>query len=117
VHDFDRLVDEVQSFVEERDWEQFHTPRNTAVCLSVEASELLELYLWVIDGQPSAGTAPPQSRVEEEVGDVLISLLNFCAVTGVNPLDAARRKLKALHGKYPVQLARGSAVKDPTRAE
>ncbi len=119
-HAFDALHEAVAAFAEARDWRQFHTPRNLATCLAVEASELLELFMWTRDGEgphpPGAG--PPDARaVEDEVADVLISLLNFCAVSGVNPLAAARRKLAALEHKYPVALARGSAIKDPTRAD
>ena len=115
-HDFDRLKTAVKSFVEARDWEQFHTAKNTAICLSVEASELLELYLWSVEGQGAAAPGaepPPTQRIEEEVGDVLISLLNFCDVTGIDPIKAAREKLVDLARKYPVELARGSAVKSP----
>ena len=115
-HGFDKLKSTVKSFVEARDWEQFHTPKNTAICLSIEASELLELYLWSLDGDAKAapGSGPPsQVRLEEEVGDVLISLLNFCDVTGIDPIAAAASKLVDLERKYPVELARGSAVKSP----
>jgi NTP pyrophosphatase (non-canonical NTP hydrolase) len=120
MHSFDRLTADLKAFVDARDWAQFHTPKNTAICLSVEASELLELYLWSLDGdaKPAPGAGPPvRSRIEEEVGDVLISLINFCDVTGIDPLDAARRKLAALEHKYPAELARGSAAKNPGATE
>jgi len=106
----------LDTFARERDWRQFHSPRNLAACLSVEAGELLELYLWTRDGDgphpPGAGPPEP-GRVREEVGDVLLSLLNFCIMAGVDPLAAAEEKLAALSLKYPVALARGSAVKSP----
>ncbi len=119
-HPFDTLRADVAAFVAAREWRQFHSPRNLATCLAVEASELLELFMWTREGEgphpPGAGP-PPHEAIEGEVADVLISLLNFCAVSGVDPLAAARAKLAALEQKYPVSLARGSAVKDPTRAE
>jgi len=115
----DRLIalrQALDAFAHERDWRQFHSPRNLAACLSVEASELLELYLWTRDGDgphpPGAGPPDPR-RVREEIGDVLLSLLNFCIVAGVDPLSAAEEKLAALSLKYPVALTRGSAVKSP----
>ena len=115
-HGFDTLRAALRSFVSARDWEQFHTPKNTAICLSIEASELLELYLWSLDGdtKPAPGSGPPpRTRIEEEVGDVLISLLNFCEVAGIDPITAATEKLVDLERKYPVELARGSAEKSP----
>ena len=113
---FDVLADRVRAFVDERDWEKFHTPKNLAMCLSVETSELLELYQWQLSGDgeahPGAG-APPQYRVEEEVGDVLISLINFCNATGIDPIQAATSKLEKVKIKYPVEQIKGSA-KRPT---
>lgn len=106
----------LDQFARDRDWRQFHSPRNLAACLSVEAAELLELYMWTREGDgphpPGAGPPDPQ-RVREEVGDVLLCLLNFATVTGVDLLTAAEEKLDALGRKYPVALARGSAVKSP----
>ena len=100
--EFDVLKQEVSAFVAERDWQKFHTPKNLAMCLSVETSELLELYQWQLSCadsvQPGAG-APSQSRVEEEVGDVLISLINFCNATGIDPIDAAANKLEKVKEK------------------
>tara|TARA_B100000674_G_C37780696_1_gene887056 strand:+ start:404 stop:763 length:360 start_codon:yes stop_codon:yes gene_type:complete len=110
--EFERLSERVSAFVEERDWAKFHTPKNLAMCLSVEASELVELYQWQLFGEgathPGAG-APPQSRVEEEVGDVLISLINFCNATGIDPIEAAMAKLERVKLKYPVESIKGSA--------
>lgn len=113
------LAAALDTFAQARDWRQFHTPKNLATCLSVEASELLELFLWTRDGAgphpPGAGPPDPQ-RVRDEVGDVLISLLNFAAVSGLGVdglLTAAEDKFARLAQKYPVDLARGSAVKSP----
>ena len=115
----------LNAFARERDWRQFHSPRNLAACLSVEAAELLELYLWTRDDRsdvgdgrdeppPPPGAGPPDpQRVREEVGDVLLCLLNFATVAGVDLLAAGEAKLAALAGKYPVELSRGSAVKSP----
>ena len=109
---FEELTMSVQDFVTERDWAKFHTPKNLAMCLSVEASELLELYQWQLVGagevHPGAGPPPPW-RVEEEVGDVLISLLNFCSATGINPISAAKAKLEKVKLKYPIEQIKGSA--------
>lgn len=113
-HPYDALRARLVTFVAERDWKQFHSPRNLAACLSVEAGELLELYMWTRDGEgphpPGAGP-PDRLKVEAEAADVLISLLNFCAEADIDLLAAAERKLVAIERKYPVAQARGVALR------
>jgi len=117
-HPYDELRARLRRFVEAREWAPFHTPKNLATCLSVEASELLELYTWTRDGDgphpPGAGP-PDEARVREEVADVFMCLLNFAHEAGVDLASAAQDKLDVLEKKYPVELARGSAVKNPGR--
>lgn len=119
----DRLADlqsRLAAFTKARDWGQFHTPRNLAACLSVEAAELLELYMWTREGpgpHPPGAGPPPESRIREEVADIMISLLNFADAVGVDPVQAALDKMNVLENKYPVHLARGSAVKASVREE
>ncbi|MEE2786060.1 MAG: nucleotide pyrophosphohydrolase [Myxococcota bacterium] len=113
-HSFDALRERLRTFVRERDWAQFHSPKNLAICLSVEAGELLEHYTWTREGTgphpPGCGT-PDQSAVADEAADVLLSLLNFCEAAEVDLLSAAHAKLDRLATKYPLETARGSAVK------
>jgi NTP pyrophosphatase (non-canonical NTP hydrolase) len=119
MHPFDLLTSRLSDFVAAREWRQFHTPRDMAMCLNVEAAELLELFLWTREGPGPhpAGAAPPsKAPLEEEAADVLISLLGFCDVAGIDLLDATARKLTALEDKYPVEHARGSAVKMDRRS-
>lgn len=114
MHAFDALREQVADFVAARDWAQFHSPKNLAMCLSVEAAELLELYLWTRDGDgphPAGAGGPERARIEEEAADVLISLINFAAVTGLDLPAIAMKKLAALERKYPVERARGNALK------
>lgn len=114
MHAYDRLQAHLRDFVAARDWQQFHTPKNLAACLSVEAGELLELYIWTRDGDgphpPGAG-APDPERVADEAADVFISLLNLAAALDLDLPAAAMRKLDRLAQKYPVDLARGSALR------
>ena len=117
-HRFDELEGRLRTFVTQRDWDQFHSPKNMAICLSVEASELLTLYTWTEsdERQGAPGTeAPSKEAVADEAADVFLSLLSFCRSAGVDLLDASHRKLSKLSEKYPVDLAKGSAIKDPTR--
>ncbi|MBU0553396.1 nucleotide pyrophosphohydrolase [Myxococcota bacterium] len=108
------LQAQLEAFVEARDWGQFHTPKNLAACLSVEAGELLELYMWTGEGpgpHPPGAGPPDRARIEDEAADVLLSLLNFASATGVDLLAVTEAKLKRLESKYPVNLSKGSAVK------
>lgn len=118
MHPFEALRERLAAFVAARDWAQFHSPKNLAACLSVEASELLELYLWTREGpgpHPPGAGAPDRARVEAEVGDVFLCLLNFCAANDVDLVAVANAKLDDVGRKYPVELAHGSAEKQPGR--
>ncbi|MCB9542238.1 MAG: MazG-like family protein [bacterium] len=119
MHPYDRLRDRLAGFVAARDWQQFHSPKNLAACLSVEAGELLELYMWTREGDgphpPGAGPPDPQ-RVEDEAADVLISLLNLAAALDLDLPAAAMRKLDRLEDKYPVAHARGNALRGEVHA-
>lgn len=101
----------LRRFNDERDWGQFHAPRNLAMALSVEAAELLELYLWSRDDGPQPALPEREARVSEEAADVLICLLNLCDRAGIDLGAAFWRKLEANATRYPVDEARGSMRK------
>lgn len=105
------LQSRVLAFTDERDWERFHSPRNLAMALSVEASELLELYLWSEDDGPQPLNPDRRSQVEEEAADVLFCLLNFCARSNIDLDEAFERMLKKAKRKYPADRVRGKALK------
>lgn len=102
---------ELQAFNAERDWSQYHSPRNLAMAVSVEAGELLALYLWSADGGPQPPVAARAPKVEDEAADVLISLLNLCNVAGIDLAAAVERKLRANAERYPVEASRGRLEK------
>jgi len=106
-----QLQARVVAFAEERDWAQFHSPRNLAMALSVEASELVELYLWSTDTGPQPIRPERQPKVAEEAADVLMCLLNFCERAGVDLAQALDAKLAAAAKKYPAEQVRGRAWK------
>ncbi|MEE2788798.1 MAG: nucleotide pyrophosphohydrolase [Myxococcota bacterium] len=119
-HPFDVLNDRLRTFVSERDWQQFHSPKNLAICLTVEAGELLEHFTWTREGpgpHPPGCTPPKRADIEDEAADILLCLLNFCTATRVDLLAAADAKLTRLAEKYPVSTARGSALKGQTPRE
>lgn len=107
----DRLRDELRAFAAERDWEQFHSPKNLAAALSVEAAELLEIFQWLTEDQSRALAPEAKAAAAEEVADVLLYLVRLADTLGVDPLEAAKAKLAANALKYPVDKSRGSSRK------
>ncbi|MCA9493162.1 MAG: nucleotide pyrophosphohydrolase [Myxococcales bacterium] len=105
------LTDRVRAFAEERDWQRYHSPRNLAMALSVEAGELLELYLWCADDGPQPMVESRHVKVADEAADVLMCLLNLCDRAGIDLGQALDRKLAAAAEKYPVDVVRGKALK------
>ncbi|ADU67216.1 hypothetical protein Selin_2503 [Desulfurispirillum indicum S5] len=105
------LKESIRQFCRERDWEQFHSPKNLAMGLSVEAAELLEIFQWLSEEQSRNLSPEQRQRVSEEVGDVLIFLVNLCDKLGLDPQACAMEKLQASAAKYPAELVKGSARK------
>lgn len=101
----------IAAFNAEREWGQFHSPRNLAMALSVESAELLELYLWCEDGGPQPAVASRRPRVAEEAADVLICLLNLAAHAQIDLSAAVQAKLAKNAEKYPSARARGRMEK------
>ena len=111
MNDLDNLKKCLRVFAEERDWDQFHSPKNLAMALVVETSELLEHFQWLTQEQ-SFGLPPEKlQKVGEEIGDILIYLTRLADKLGVDPLEAASRKLEVNREKYPADKAKGSAKK------
>jgi dCTP diphosphatase len=110
-HGLTQLRDALRQFADERDWDQFHSPKNLASALAVEAAELLERFQWLTEDQ--SRKLPPEelARVREEMADVLNYLVRLADKLDVNLLDAARDKIKVNAAKYPVEKARGIARK------
>ena len=108
--DNQRLAAALRSFAAERDWDQFHTPKNLATSISVEASELLELFLWS-RGQKGWEEIPPtpiRTKVEDELADILLALIRFADKAEIDLQSVAERKLAANARKYPAEKFRGS---------
>jgi NTP pyrophosphatase (non-canonical NTP hydrolase) len=107
------LRQRVLAFARERDWEQFHSPKNLSMALAAEAGELMEHFLWTAPEASRAVADDPQrrGRVAEELADVVIYALQFANATGLDVAAAVEAKLAANALKYPVEKARGRAVK------
>ena len=102
------LRESLRAFNREREWEQFHSPKNLACGLVVEAAELLEVFTW----QSSAEIGDDDRlRLEEEIGDVQLFLLNLADKLGLDPVECAAKKLEINRTKYPIESSRGSSKK------
>lgn len=110
-----REIQELQAtlrrFAEERDWGQFHSPKNLATALSVEAAELLENFQWLTEEQSRNLSPEQREQVGEEIADVLLYLLQLADKLQIDPMDAVKKKLALNAEKYPVERARGTSRK------
>jgi NTP pyrophosphatase (non-canonical NTP hydrolase) len=107
------LKSRVLAFARERDWEQFHAPKNLSMALAAEAGELMEHFLWSTPDQSRAIAADPakRSRIAEELADVAIYAIEFANATGLDLAAAIEAKMAANAAKYPVEKSRGRADK------
>ncbi len=102
------------AFAREREWEQFHAPKNLAMALAAEAGELMEHFLWdtpEASREKTAVDATRRARIEEELADVVIYALEFANMTGIDVAAAIERKMALNAAKYPVEKARGRSAK------
>ena len=109
----DDLVRAVLAFRDERDWKQFHNPKDLAISITLEAAELLEHFQWKRPDEVTSylGSEEHRSRLGKEMADILILLISLADAIGLDLMAAARAKLSENADKYPVERARGSAKK------
>jgi dCTP diphosphatase len=105
------LRDAIRVFIEERDWEQFHSPKNLAMALSVEVAEIVEHFQWLTEEKSQ--NLPPEklAEIREEIGDVMIYLTELADKLGIDPVEAAKAKVAINGQKYPADLVKGKASK------
>ena len=99
------LVERIRKFNEERDWEQFHNPKDLAISISVEASELLECFLWKQADEANL------DKIKEELADVLICSFQLAYRCGLDMEEIMNQKISLNAKKYPVEKAKGTATK------
>jgi dCTP diphosphatase len=109
--DVQALLAELRQFVANRDWAQFHDPKNLAMLLASEVGELVAEYRWVDGGAADAHSRDPdaRARIADEIGDVGIALMLLCDRTGIDLFDAVRAKLAKNGTRYPADRSRGRA--------
>jgi dCTP diphosphatase len=109
--DLETLRDQLRAFAAARDWDQFHTPKNLAMALSVEAGELLEIFQWLTEEQSRKLSAAARAAAGDEVADVLLYLIRLADTLDIDLIATANRKLATNADKYPVDKARGNSKK------
>ena len=110
-NDLHAIRDSVRTFVDERDWDQFHTPKNLACALSVEVAELLEHFQWLQAGEREELGEAKLEQVRHEMADVMVYLVRIADKLGVDLGAAVVEKMALNRAKYPADLVRGDARK------
>lgn len=105
----EKLKKQVKKFIQARDWEQYHAPKNLAMALSVEAAEIVEIFQWK-EGQ-QALTPGEIEELKQEIGDVLIYLLELAEKYDIDLIQAAKDKMALNELKYPAEKVKGKAWK------
>ncbi len=105
------LREKINQFVTERDWAQFHTPKNLAMAMIVEAAELVEQFQWDTPQESQQLSAEKRESVSQELADTFVYLLRLAEVLEIDLIDAANKKIALNALKYPVEKAKGSNAK------
>jgi len=106
-----QLTARVNAFVAERDWVQFHSPKNLAMAMIVEAGEVVEHFQWMTEADSKHLNAEQKEQVGQELSDTFVYLLRIAEVCGIDLLEAANKKIDLNAKKYPVEKAKGSNAK------
>lgn len=105
------LCEKINSFAEERDWDQFHSIKNLSMALSVESSELLEIFQWMTEDQSNNLSDKDLNKAKEELADIFVYLVRISSKLDVDLFEVASSKIKKNAEKYPVEKAKGNAKK------
>ena len=107
---YDKIQNEIKTFVDERDWEQFHSPKNLSMALSVEAAELVEIFQW----QKQEGYKENEEKVvnaaKDEVADIFYYVVRMCQKMNINLEEAFSEKMKKNRQKHPVHRVKGKST-------
>lgn len=111
--DLEMLNLKIEKMVHDRDWDQFHSVKNLSMALSVESSELLELFQWQTEEQSNAVKNNPVilSKLEDEVADIFVYLMRIVSKSNIDLEQAVLNKLKKNVEKYPIESAKGNSKK------
>lgn len=107
----EEITEKIRRFRDERDWAQFHNPKDMAMAISIEAGELMEHFLWKAPEEVAARVEERREQIEEEVADVAIYLVELADILGIDLFAAMEGKMAKNAAKYPADLVRGSSKK------
>ena len=107
-----KIKKEIKEFVDERDWDQFHTPKNLSMALSVEASELLEIFQWQKADEFKSATEKQKEMIKDEIADIFYYLVRISEKLNINIEEALLNKMKKNKEKYPKESVKGKAIKN-----
>ena len=110
MNELEELRIRIARFASERDWDQFHSPKNLSMALIVEAGELLEHFQWLKQDESFELPQDKLAAVEEELADILVYLIRIADRLGIDLLSATDRKIRANEAQYPADIVRGSAI-------
>ncbi|MCX8195251.1 MAG: nucleotide pyrophosphohydrolase [Candidatus Micrarchaeota archaeon] len=105
------LKNRINEFCNERDWKKFHNPKDMAISIAIEAAELLEEFQWKDKREIEKKIKKEKHRIEEELADIYIYLLELSDMLAIDLIEAAKKKIEKNRLKYPVDKARGNAKK------
>jgi NTP pyrophosphatase (non-canonical NTP hydrolase) len=105
------LIKNIRNFAQQRDWDQFHSPKNLAMALSVEVAEIVEHFQWLTQAESNSLDPVKLTEIKEEIADVMIYLTRLADRLGIDPVQAAEEKMRLNEKKYPVEKAKGNAAK------
>lgn len=111
MHELDDLKLRVRKFAADRDWDQFHSPKNLSMALIAEAAELVEHFQWLTEEQSASLSSGKLKEVEEELADILIYLVRSADKLGINLIEAAKQKIEKNDQKYPADMVKGKSKK------
>lgn len=109
--ELETIAKQIRKFRDDRDWAQFHNPKDMAIALSIEASELLEHFLWKTPKEVDERVATNREEIEDEVADIAVYLVELADNLGIDLLEAMNRKLAKNAAKYPAEKVKGSSKK------
>jgi dCTP diphosphatase len=111
VNQLEELRIRISNFARERDWDQFHSPKNLSMALSVEAAELLEHFQWMKQSESRELSQEKLNQVGEELADILVYLVRIADQLDIDLISAANSKMESNAAKYPADIVRGSSRK------
>lgn len=111
MNELDELKKRLAKFAADRDWNQFHSPKNLSMALAAESGELLEQFQWLTEEQSKKLSEEKLHSIEEELADIQIYLIRLADKLNINIIDAVSKKIEVNERKYPVERVKGSAKK------